>query len=134
MTTFRLFTGYPMFLARGRAEYAALSPLEIDKLATDATAPAPPETLEEKKKDLKQLNKMVSVNVDIPFYVAPLTCSDIPNPVTDLIIGNWNECRRLFTFNPDYKIVMVTQAQDDRKPPSCASVLFYQQPAATQGR
>ncbi|PVD27849.1 hypothetical protein C0Q70_13024 [Pomacea canaliculata] len=44
-----------MFLKRGRAEYAALSVLEKQKLAREAATPALPITLEEKKKYLKQL-------------------------------------------------------------------------------
>lgn len=61
-----LFTGNVAFLARGRAEYAALSPLEKKKLATEAASNTLPETLEEKKEYLKQLmrqlHKVVSVH------------------------------------------------------------------------
>ncbi|XP_025090372.1 uncharacterized protein LOC112561829 isoform X2 [Pomacea canaliculata] len=47
------------FLARGRAEYAALSPLEKKKLATEAASNTLPETLEEKKEYLKQLMRQL---------------------------------------------------------------------------
>ncbi|PVD32623.1 hypothetical protein C0Q70_08066 [Pomacea canaliculata] len=59
------------FLARGRAEYAALSPLEKKKLATEAASNTLPETLEEKKEYLKQLmrqlHKVEECNTNFPY-------------------------------------------------------------------
>lgn len=73
MTIFISFTDNVMFLKRSRAEYAALSVLEKQKLIREAATPALPITLEEKKMYLKQLmeqlKKVVSVH-HIPLTLA----------------------------------------------------------------
>ncbi|XP_025105931.1 uncharacterized protein LOC112571267 isoform X2 [Pomacea canaliculata] len=58
-----------MFLKRSRAEYAALSVLEKQKLIREAATPALPITLEEKKMYLKQLMEQLKKVVKVLLHI-----------------------------------------------------------------